>query len=214
MAVAPSTECHEPGHGAVRSSNHPHLSLRAQGPYGGGRGLNDRVTIEPADTTSAQDSLRQQNPIGKIPCLVRADGRGIHDSSVILEFLQEVVQSHKLLPAAGMERIDQLVSTRLADGIIDAGAVIIYEERYHPSGQRSDHWLSYQREKIERALARFEQTVPDPHVTDAVTIGLACALGFLDKRTPVVWRESHPRLVAWLERFTQSEPAFLRTSPP
>lgn len=177
-------------------------------------GLNSRVTIVPADTTDAHDPLRQQNPIGKIPCLVREDGQGIYDSSVILEFLQEVAGTHTLLPPSGMERIERLVLTRLADGIIDAGAVIIYEARYHPEGQRSDHWLQYQREKIERALARFEQAVPLPDVTDAVSIGLACALGFLDKRQPVAWRDQHPRLVQWLAAFSSHEPAFGRTAPP
>lgn len=177
-------------------------------------GLGDRVTIEPADTTSEHDSLREQNPIGKIPCLVRADGRGIHDSGVILEFLQEVVAKDALIPAGGMARVDTLVATRIADGIIDAGAVIIYEERYHPEGARSAHWLAYQRGKIERALAHFEQSPPDPHVTDAVSIGLACALGFLDKRQPVEWRSGHPRLVEWLAVFAAGEPAFQRTSPP
>lgn len=177
-------------------------------------GLGHRVAIESADTTSEHDSLRQQNPIGKIPCLVRADRRGIHDSSVILEFLQEVASSHTLVPPSGMARIDTLVATRIADGIIDAGAVIIYEERYHPEGARSAHWLAYQRGKIDRALAHFEQSPPDPRITDAVSIGLACALGFLDKRKPVEWRSGHPRLVEWLDAFAASEPAFQRTSPP
>lgn len=177
-------------------------------------GMNDRVTIVPADTTDAHDPLRQQNPIGKIPCLVRQDGSGIYDSSVILEFLQEVAGTHTLLPTSGMERIERLVLTRLADGIIDAGAVIIYEERYHPEGQRSDYWLTYQREKIERALARFELAPPSHRVADAASIGLACALGFLDKRKPVAWREHHPQLVGWLDAFAQCEPAFDRTMPP
>lgn len=176
--------------------------------------LSDRVTIEHADTNNETDSLRLQSPIGKIPCLVREDGRGIYDSSVILEFLQEVASNHQLLPAAGMERIEKLVLTRLADGIIDAGAVVIYEERYHPEGERSEHWLAYQRSKITRALARFERCPPDPGVTDAVSIGLACALGFLDKRRPVDWRDDCPRLVEWLDTFSSREPAFQNTSPP
>ena len=34
-------------------------------------------------------SLRQQNPLGKMPCLLLADGSPIFDSRVIIEFLQE-----------------------------------------------------------------------------------------------------------------------------
>jgi len=177
-------------------------------------GLSDRITLVPADTSNENDTLRQHNPIGKIPCLVRADGTSVYDSSVILEFLQEVVGTHKLLPASGPARIPMLTLARLADGIIDAGAVIIYEDRYHAPGARSDYWLAHQRGKIMRALAAFEASPPDASQTDAVSIGLACALGFLDKRQPVQWREDYSRLAVWLADFAENEPAFERTRAP
>jgi glutathione S-transferase len=47
-----------------------------------------------------------------------------------------------------------------------------------------------------------------------VSIGLACALGYLDWRQPFAWRADHPRLVAWLDAFARHEPAFERTRPP
>jgi hypothetical protein len=103
---------------------------------------------------------------------------------------------------------------RLADGIIDAGALIIYEGRYHEPSAQSERWLALQRGKIERALAAFERDPPDPRKSDAVSIGLACALAFLDKRKAVEWRPTCPRLVAWLDAFVKNEPAFERTNPP
>jgi glutathione S-transferase len=168
----------------------------------------------PTDAADDKDTLRQQNPLGKYPCLLRADGTAIYDSSVILEFLQEVAGTDRLQPVSGPARIPMLTLTRLADGIIDAGAAVIYEERYHQPGTVSGKWLDYQRGKIVRALAAFEATPPDSHKTDAVSIGLACALGFLDRRKPVEYRPSCPRLVAWLETFAQNEPSFERTRPP
>jgi len=177
-------------------------------------GLSDRVTLVPTDAADPNDALRQQNPLGKYPCLVRADGSAVYDSSVILEFLQQVAGTDRLLPVSGPQRISMLTLTRLADGIIDAGALIIYEGRYHEPGTQSEKWLEYQRGKIQRALAAFEASPPDAARTDAVSIGLACALGFLDKRQPVPWRPACPRLVAWLEAFAASEPAFARTRAP
>ena len=53
-------------------------------------GLNDRITLVPGDPLDEKDTLRQQNPLGKMPCLVTADGTAIYDSGVIIEFLQEV----------------------------------------------------------------------------------------------------------------------------
>ena len=37
-------------------------------------GLDREVTIEPADTADPDDSIRQQNPLGKIPALMLEDG--------------------------------------------------------------------------------------------------------------------------------------------
>src|SRR5450756_514892 len=56
-------------------------------------GLNDRVTLVPADTLDDNDTLRAQNPLGKMPCLLLADGTTIYDSGVIIEFLADVAGS-------------------------------------------------------------------------------------------------------------------------
>ena len=37
-------------------------------------GLERDIAIEPADTMSPGDTVRQQNPLGKIPALVLEDG--------------------------------------------------------------------------------------------------------------------------------------------
>jgi len=177
-------------------------------------GLADRVTLVPADYLDPNDTLRQQNPLGKYPCLLRADGTPVYDSGVILEFLQQVVGTERLLPMNGPQRIPALMRTRLADGIIDAGALVIYEMRDHEPGAQSAKWLDYQRGKIERALAAFDADPPDSGKTDAVSIGLATALSFLDRRKQVDWRPRHPRLAEWLAAFAAREPAFNRTSPP
>lgn len=177
-------------------------------------GLRDRVTVVHADVADENDTLRQQNPLGKIPCLIRQDGTPVYDSGVIVECLQEVAGTDRLMPISGPDRIRKFTRARLADGIIDAGALIIYEGRYHEPGAQSERWLALQRGKIERALAAFESDPPDASKSDAVSIGLACALAFLDKRKAVEWRPTCPRLVAWFDAFVKSEPAFERTNPP
>ena len=47
-------------------------------------GLSERVTLVPADPLDENDTLRQQNPLGKMPCLMLADGSAIYDSGVII----------------------------------------------------------------------------------------------------------------------------------
>jgi glutathione S-transferase len=177
-------------------------------------GLSDRVTIQTADPSNENDTLRQQNPLGKIPCLVRADGSAVYDSGVIVECLQEMAGTDRLLPVQGPTRIPKFTRVRLVDGIIEAGIAILYEMRWHEPGAQSEQWIAYQSGKIMRALDALEAKPPDPRVTDAVAIGLACALEFLDRRKAVDWRPAFPRLVDWFAAFTKHEPAFERTRPP
>jgi hypothetical protein len=42
-------------------------------------------------------------------------------------------------------------------------------------------------------------------------ITLACALGYGDLRFGGKWRESHPKLVKWLDAFAAKVPAFEKT---
>jgi glutathione S-transferase len=177
-------------------------------------GLAGHITIEPGDPLDATDTLRVQNPLGKLPCLVLADGTTVYDSGVIIEFLQGVAGGDLLLPASGMARIQVLTRATLADGIIEAALLVVYENRFRDPGTQSDRWLTHQRGKIMRGLAAFEAAPPDPAKIDIVSIGLSCALGYLDWRKPVDWRPGHPNLAGWLTTFAANEPAFERTRAP
>jgi hypothetical protein len=55
---------------------------------------------------------------------------------------------------------------------------------------------------------------PDPQKTDIVSIGLSCALGYLDWRKQVDWRAAAPGLIDWVQRFSAHELAFERTRAP
>jgi glutathione S-transferase len=174
-------------------------------------GLNARISIQPADTLDDNDTLRQQNPLGKMPCLLLADGTALYDSGVIIEFLQDVAGNEALVPRDGLARYQALTRARLADGIADAALLMVYEGRFRDPGTQSERWLAHQRGKATRALTAFEASPPDPAKTDIVAIGLSCALAYLDWRRPVKWRDNYPKLVAWLAAFARHEPAFERT---
>ncbi len=177
-------------------------------------GLNAQVMQMPADTLDATDTLRTQNPLGKMPCLLLNDGTPLYDSGVIIEFLANVAGDERLIPPRGLARYKALTQATLADGITDAALLMVYESRFRDSDKQSSRWLAHQRGKIERALRVFEEALPDPARTDIVSITLACALGYLDWRQPVEWRPSHPKLAAWLDAFAAHEPAFGHTAAP
>ncbi|GAA4334285.1 glutathione S-transferase family protein [Variovorax defluvii] len=178
-------------------------------------GMGESVRLEPADTSDASDSLRQQNPLGKVPTLVLPDGQALFDSRVIIEYL-DVVDGRGILIPRTEDRIRVLRHQALADGLLDAALLQVYEARFRPESHRLDSWLDYQREKVERALLAFASDIPGRRST-GVHIGeiaLAVALGYLDFRFQGKWRTTYPVLVDWLQEFDRRVPAFGGTAPP
>jgi glutathione S-transferase len=173
-------------------------------------GLADRIEVAPADTSDPADILRKQNPLGKVPTLLLEDGRAVYDSAVILEYFDFLAGGGKIIPA-GPERFDVLTRAALADGVIDAAILKVYEQRWREDGARSVRWLDHQTGKINRGLAALDATRPDPEKVDVATIALASALGYLDLRFAGAWRAERPKLVAWLDAFSAAVPAFEAT---
>ena len=175
-------------------------------------GLADQITIETADANDANDTLRTQNPLGKIPALIIEDGTVIYDSRVIAEYLNDMAQGEKIIPASGKERFDALCLQALADGIMDAALLQVYEKRMRPEEKWHQPVLDYQADKVSRALAVLESGTMVLHHTPTIgEIALACALGYLDLRFDGGWRAAHPQLVEWLNAFSSAVPAFEKT---
>lgn len=173
-------------------------------------GLGDRIEVVPADTNDPAESLRRQNPLGKVPTLVFEDGSTLFDSRVIVEYLDDLAGGGRLFPA-GEPRFAQLRLQALADGICDAALLQVYELRLRAAEMRNVGWIENQAGKVARALAALEAAPP---VYDRPRIGeiaLACALGYLDLRFDGAWRTDHPALVAWLSGFAAKVPAFEAT---
>jgi glutathione S-transferase len=175
-------------------------------------GLDSEVTIEKADPTDANDSLRQQNPLGKIPALIIEDGAVLYDSPVILDYLDSRAGGGKIVPKDLKARFAALTLQALCDGILDAGILLVYEGRWRPPEMAVQKWIDHQRGKVQRALDTLEAAPPKPGAIPNVgEITLACALGYGDLRFEGKWRESHPKLVKWLDEFSAKVPAFEKT---
>lgn len=179
--------------------------------------LSDRIQVEDADTTDPQDTLRQQNPLGKIPVLINDDGVALYDSRVILEYLDFVAGGEKLVPQDA-SKFPALTLHALANGITDAAVANVYEKRFRPAEQQSEDRMAYQADKIARGLQALEAASPVLKTVDDIQLGhvsLVCALGYLDLRFEGKWRADHPALVAWLDSFSALVPAFeaTRTNP-
>lgn len=174
-------------------------------------GLLERIEVQTADTNDTEDSVRSQNPLGKIPVLILEDGEALYDSRVIVEYLDRLAGEDKLIPATALERFAALKLQALADGIMDAAILQMYEIRFREEHQRSPRWVEHQQGKVERALEVLEAAPPIDAPLTIGTIALACALGYLDLRFEGKWRATHPQLVTWLTEFEACVPSFEKT---
>ena len=101
------------------------------------KGLEDKVEIVAADTNPGDNvEINSANPLGKIPALVVDGKTAIFDSHVICEYLDSLAPSPVLFPKSGPERWKTLVLGSLADGILDAALLLVYEKRFRPE----DKW--------------------------------------------------------------------------
>jgi glutathione S-transferase len=177
-------------------------------------GLDRGIEIVAADTADPNDTVRQQNPLGKIPALVLDDGAVLYDSRVIVEYLDHLAGGGRIIPTEPGTRFAALRLQALADGIMDASVLLVYEARWRDAAKHEKTWIDLQAGKVERALAVLEASPPGvdrvPHIGQ---IAVACALGYRDLRFEGTWRGTHPRLVQFLDAFAAAVPAFDATRP-
>jgi glutathione S-transferase len=177
-------------------------------------GLIDKIDIIVADTLNPEDPLRTRNPLGKIPALTLDDGTTLYDSRVIVEYLDHVAGGGKIIPETGKERFEVLTLQALADGVMDAALLQVYETRFRDEDKRSSKWVEHQSGKVTRGLDALEVHVP--HLSPVPNLGaitVACALGYLDLRFGEGWRTGRPRLTAWLADFAARVPGYAATMP-
>jgi glutathione S-transferase len=175
-------------------------------------GLEGQIEVRETDLNDPADSLRRQNPLGKIPTLVLDDGDTLYDSRVILEYLDHLAGGGRIIPRAAPARFAALQLQALCDGVLDASVLIVYESRYRPAEMRVQAWVDRQEGKVDCALDALEAAPPElTPIPDVGQIALACMLGYRDLRFAREWRKGHPKLAAWLERFAAQVPAFAVT---
>ncbi len=152
--------------------------------------------------TTPHRDLMAENPLGKIPTLVLADGTVVYDSPVVCEYLDTLHRGPKLFPA-WPARLTALRRLALGDGMLDA-ALPWLSERFRPIEQQSQPHMDLWREKLIASVAALESEADslarDPFSIGHIAIGVA--LAYLDFRFDELhWRANHPRLTAWHASF-------------
>lgn len=162
-------------------------------------------------------AMARVNPLGKVPALVLDDGTVVHDSPVIIEYLETLDLAPRLLPAPGAQRVAHRQVEAVADGVCDA-VVLTVLERARPAARQSAEWIARQRRKVEQGVAELERLRGGRDTFTEFGFGLAeiaagCAFGYLDVRLEDYdWRRDAPALARWFAAL-DVRPSFAATRP-
>lgn len=188
-------------------------------------GVLDGILATDVSVLDENDSLRDQNPLGKIPALILADGTNIYDSDVIVEYFEQIGSGELLIPL-GETRIKTLTQYGLASGMMDAAVAVMYEGRLRPAEKVHQGFKDYQLGKVVRGLSRVVEDLPKLDKLDIANITTAVMLEYFDFRinedmkngtelgeNKGQWRTSHPALIDWLAKFNVLCPYFAESRP-
>jgi glutathione S-transferase len=174
----------------------------------------------PEDVWSAQTTITETNPLGKVPCLIMEAGEALFDSRVIVEYLDTLSPVGKLIPAVGRERAEIKTWEALADGVLDAAILARLEATWvgRSPAERSQAWIDRQLGKIHTSLKAMSKGLGDKPYCAGIHLSLAdvavgCALSYMDFRFPQInWRSDYPNLQKLLDKL-MLRPSFAETRP-
>ena len=152
------------------------------------------------------DAVTRQNPLGKVPVLLRDGEPALFDSRTIAEYLDSQSKGAKMFPDPGPARWNALRLQAIGDGIMDAA---VFTRFYAGTSPEQYHWpefLDGQIKKVTQALDVLEAVASElGQAADIGTVAVACALGYLDFRysDTLDWREGRGTVAGWHADFSQ-----------
>lgn len=182
-------------------------------------GLIDKiefVTTKVSPGSFNEDYSQNISPLRKLPALILDDGHVIVDSYVIVEYLDELAGSGKLIPASGARKWQVKAEHCITQGILDAMLLCRYEKMLRPEELRWQTWIDDQWDRVWHGLQRFEahpEILTGPF--DIAQIGVVCVLGYADFRfADCGWRKAFPKLAAFNDKMLQRESVKISVPPP
>lgn len=166
-----------------------------------------------ATKTDDNAELLENNPLGKIPVLVREGEPPIFDSRTIMQYFDRATKGG-LYPRKGERRTEAEVLEALCDGITDCLLSIVYEKRTRPPEMQHQPWIDKQWGKVARGLDHLNANLPK--TTKKLHGGhfaLAALLGYLDLRFAGQWEKGRSKLKGWPKKFEKFFPELASMKP-
>lgn len=181
-------------------------------------GLIDRIELAPVTVapTRRDDDYSRITPLKKLPVLILANGDVILDSYVIVEYLDELAGSGRLIPSSSPLKWKVRSEHSLSQGMLDSMLLCRYESFARPEALRWKAWSDDHWNRAWMGMARFEKEIEtiEARPFDIAQIALVCVLGYADFRFPDCgWRKAYPKLDAFHEKMLQ-RPSVKVSLPP
>ena len=175
-------------------------------------GLARQIEVVQHETspTRRNEHVFAENPLGKVPVLIRPDQSAIFDSDVICAYLDTLHSGRKLIPQEGEARWQALRLQAVAQGLADAGIQLRWEIERRPEAFRWPQLGDGYRDKLAASYDFIEAEISLDGPVDIGQISLACTLSWLAFRDLPWFGDRHPRLAAWFEAFSH-RPSMART---
>jgi glutathione S-transferase len=158
-------------------------------------------------TEEAPDMLTGNNPLGKIPVLIREGAPSVYDSRAIMQYFNRMTKNG-LYPRNPEKRTEAEVFEALCDGITDCLLAIVYERRMRPAELVHQPWIDRQWTKVTRGLDHIEANLPKTNKNlHGGHFALAALIGYLTLRFPGQWEKGRPKLKNWTKKFEKFFPA-------
>lgn len=142
------------------------------------------------------ERLSSQNPLGKVPTLVMNDDTVLFDSCVIVETIDALFPTPRLIPEPVLERAAVRRWEALADGVCDVAIPFLIDSRRPPAQkdtERSSKFLG----KIRASLTYLEHVLAGRKFLHGEQFSLAdiavsSMIGYLKLRLPELLEEGYP----------------------
>jgi glutathione S-transferase len=166
-------------------------------------GLADRIEVIHHETspTLRNEEVFAQNPLGKVPVLLRPGLAPLFDSDVICAYLDTLHGSPKLIPAAGEPRWRALTLQAAAQGLAEAGIGVRWESVRRPAELRFARLREGYEQKLVSSYDWLERELDVDSPVHVGHIALATCLGWLEFRQLPSFRNGRPRLTTWFDAF-------------
>ena len=166
-------------------------------------GLAPQIEVVHHETspTRRNEHVFAENPLGKVPVLLRPGQPPIFDSDVICACLDTLHSGRKLIPQEGEPRWHALRLQAVAQGLADAGIQIRWETVRRPPELRYPPLRDGYIEKLAATYDWLERELDIDSPLHVGHIALATCLDWLEFRELPGFRAGRPRLADWLDDF-------------